>query len=308
MIKWVYIIKKNIWGDDVVQERGRRLFISEILSRALDICKNSAMEILKTIGIFIAPAIIIPIVIITALIMTVVLGSMYRYSNFELLLGAVGIGSIILIIFTAIISGVISLFGCLVIIKVLDDANRGNEISWKKAAKYIWERKWSLLGLNILVSIMMCASFMVLFIIGIVLSLITFGIGAFVIIPAIIAIVFLCIPMSSLFNSVSIVRGLGITDTIRETFLLFKKQYFLETIARIAAIAGIYLGAIISLSIVDFIPFIGSISMIIGQLILMIYLYAYLNVFVLDRMNSSNGDILGIDDNNSGDSFIDPII
>lgn len=308
MIKWVYIIEKNIWGDDVVQERGRRLFISEILSRALDICKDSAIEILKTIGIFIAPAIIIPIIIITALIMTVVLGSMYRYSNFELLIGAVGIGSIILIIFTAIISGVISLFGGLVIVKVLDDANKGNEISWKKAAKHIWERKWSLLGLNILVSIMMSASFMVLFIIGIVLSLITFGIGAFVVIPAIIAIVFLCIPMSSLFNSVSIVRGLGITDAIRETFLLFKKQYFLETIARTAAIAGIYLGAVISLSILEFIPFIGSISLILGQFILMIYLYAYLNVFVLDRMNSSSGDILGIDDNNSEDSFIDPII
>lgn len=291
-----------------MQERGRQLFISEILSRAFDICRFSAIEILKTIGIFIAPAIIIPIIIITALLMTVVLGSMYRYSNFELLLGAAGIGSIILIIFSIIIAGVISLFGALVIIKILDDANRGNEISWKRAAKYIWERKWSLLGLNILVSIMMSASIMVLFIIGIVLSLITFGIGALIVIPAIIAIMFLFMPMSSLFNSVSIVRGLGITDAIRETFLLFKKQYFLKTIARIATIAGIMLGVGISLTIIDFIPFIGGISMIIGQIILMIYLYAYLNVFVLDRMNSSNGDILGIDDNNSGDSFIDPII
>lgn len=291
-----------------MQERGRRLFISEILSRALDICKDSAIEILKAIGIFIAPAIIIPIIIITALIMTAVLGSMYKYSKFELLLGAVGIGAIILIIFTAIISGVISLFGCLVIIKVLDDANKGNEISWKKATKYIWERKWNLLGLNILVNIMMSASIMVLFIVGILLSLITLGIGAFVVIPTIIAIVFLCIPMSSLFNSVIIVRGLGITDAIRETFLLFKKEYFLETIARIASIAGIYLGVVISLSILQFIPFIGSITLILGQFMLMIYLYAYLNVFVLDRMNNSNGDILGINDNNSGGSFIDPII
>ena len=41
-----------------------------------------------------------------------------------------------------------------IITKILDDANKGNEVSWRFANKYVWKRKWSILGLNILVWLM----------------------------------------------------------------------------------------------------------------------------------------------------------
>ena len=60
------------------------------------------------------------------------------------------------------------------------------------------------------------------------------------------------------------------------------------------------------LGIFDFVPFVGTIIMIVGQCAVTVYITAYINVFVLDR-NKPNIDSFG-GNNDSGDNFIDPII
>lgn len=314
MIKWVYIEREDLRGD-ILEERTKQLFITEILSRAFNLCKDNALEILKVIGIFIAPAMILPVIIFTTLITTAFLGASmysysYPYSYLDGISAALGAGTILLVIIIAILSAILSLFGMSVITKILDDANKGNEVSWRSATKYVWERKWRILGLNILVGIMIVAVMIVLFFLGLLLSLITLGIGAIIVIPVILALIFICIPITNLFNSVLIVMDLGVIDAMRETFLLFKKGYFWSTIGRLAVISAIYIVLAILLGLFEVLPIIGFIITILGQFVLTSYISAYLNVFVLDRVNPKSDDIFGNsgNDNNSGDSFIDPII
>lgn len=295
-----------------MEERRNNLFVTEILSRAFNLCKDNFLEILKVIGIFMAPALIIPLILFYSIFATALLGSSlmysYSYSNsfLDSMFASIGVGAIVGFILLSIILGLLSLFGTLVITKILDDANKGNEVSWRSATSYVWDRKWRALGLNILVWLMIVVGMIAMMILFGILSLLTLGIGLFIFIPLFIVIVLLLVPSMNLFNSTFLINDLGVTDSIRETFLLFRKGYFWSTIGRLAAISGIFFGVMVILGIFDFIPFIGTIIMIVGQCAVTVYITAYINVFVLDR-NKPNIDSFG-GNNDSGDNFIDPII
>lgn len=293
-----------------MEQRKNNLFITEILSRAFNLCIDNFVEILKVLGIFVAPALIIPIILFYTIFATAALGSsMYSYyyssSYLDSILATMGIGSILILILVSFAVGIIALFGSLVIIKLLDDANKGNEVSWKSATRYVWDKKWGALGLNILVYLMFILAMIVLLILFFILSFITLGIGLIILIPLFIAIIVVASPLLYLFNSTFLVRDLGVTDSIRETFLLFRKGYFWSTIGRLAAISGISIGCGVVLALFQLVPIIGIIVATIGQYIVLSYVSAYLNIFVLDRSkpdidNFGGNDILG-------DNFIDPI-
>lgn len=294
-----------------MEERKNNLFITEILSRAFNLCKDNFLEVLKAIGIFIAPALIIPLILGYTAFTTALISSSINYYSYsdsfvDSIAASIGAGSIIMFFFITIILGLSSLFGTLVITKILDDANKGNEVSWKSATKYVWDKKWSALGLNILVGLMLFVAIIALIILFGILSVVTLGIGLVILIPLALAIFVVIIPLVSLFNSTFLVNDLGAIDAMRETFLLFRKGYFWSTIGRLAAISGISIGAGIVLMIFDFIPFIGVIVTLFGQYVISSYVSAYLNVLVLDRTKPQVDNFSGND--NPGDSFIDPII
>lgn len=289
-----------------MENKRNKLRITEILSRSFNLCTNNFLEILKVIGLFIVPATMIPLIIgITLAVSTFLRISMNSYSNFE----SVGIGTILLIITTSTIFAIISLFATLVITKMLDDANKGNEVRWKIAIKYVWSRIWSAIGLNILVWLMVFGAMLVIIFLGLILSLLTLGIGAIIVIPFVIAIMVILSPFIKLFNSTFIVNELGVSDSIRETFLLFKRGYFWSTIGKLAAISGIYIGITILLWMFELLPIIGFIITILGQLIIDAYVICYINILVLDRNNLRFDSLIeNTENNNSGDNFIDPII
>lgn len=284
-----------------MEERRNQISISEMLSRAFDLCKTNILEILKVVGIFVVPAMIIPIVVFATLAMTVFFSiSIYSGSGLDRVFGALGVGSILLIIVLIALAAIVSLFGTLIITKILDDANKGNQVSWKSATVYVWNRIWSIIGLNILVWLILFGTLFSVVVLSGVLIIVTFGIGAIIAIPFLVAVIVMVIPLSSLFNSMFIVNELGVTESIKETFLLFKKGYFWSTIGKLAAISGIYIGVSIVLGIFQVVPAIGFIVTIIGRIIVSIYTICYLNIFVLDRMRPN--------DNLFGNNFIDPII
>ena len=291
-----------------MEQRKNNLFITEILSRAFNLCIDNFVEILKVLGIFVAPALIIPIIFFYTIFATVAIGSsMYSYSSsyIDSIFATLGIGTALIFVLLFLSVGIIALFGSLVIIKLLDDANKGNEVSWKSATRYVWNKKWGALGLNILVYLMFIVAIIVLMILFFILSFITLWIGLIILIPLFIAIVVVASPLLYLFNSTFLVKDLGVTDSIRETFILFRRGYFWSTIGRLAAISGISIGCGVVLALFQLIPIIGIIIATIGQYIVLSYVSAYLNIFVLDRSkpdidNFGGNDILG-------DNFIDPI-
>lgn len=284
-----------------MEERRNQLRITEMLSRAFNLCKTNILEISKIVGIFIIPAMIIPIIVFATLAMTVFFSiSIYSGSNLERMFGALGVGSILLIIVLIALATVVSLFGTLIITKILDDANKGNQVSWKSATGYVWNKIWNIIGLNLLVWLILFGTLFTVIVLSGVLIIVTFGIGAIIAIPFLVAVIVMVIPLSSLFNSMFIVNELGITDSIKETFRLFKRGHFLATIGKLSAISGIYIGVSVVLGIFQVVPVIGFIVTILGRIIMSVYTICYLNIFVLDRMRPNN--------NLFGDNFIDPII
>lgn len=295
-----------------MEERKGQLLITENLSRAFKICIDNFLEILKAVGIFMVPSFILSIVMSFTFISTVFfsLSYMNSYSYYDGIFSVMGVGTILLIIIVGIITGILSLFGTFVITKILDDANKGNEVSWRSATKYIWKKKWSALGLIILVALMMFIAMIGLFILAGLFSLLTLGVGVIIAIPLVIAVLVVIIPLSSLFNSSFVVNDLGAIDAIRETFLLLRKGYFWSTVGRLAAISGIVILLGIVLAILEFIPILGFIISVVFPVVISIYVVAYLNIFVLDRTKPQVDNLLGDsgDDNNQGDGFIDPIV
>lgn len=295
-----------------MEKRNGQLVITEILSRAFDICKDNVLEILKAIGVFMVPSFILTMAMsftfITAVFFSV--SYIYSYPYYDNSFSVIGAGTILILIIVGIITGILSLFGTFVITKILDDANKGNEVSWMSATKYIWEKKWSALGLSILVALMMIIAMTVLFILTLLFSLLTLGIGAIIAVPLAIAVIVVIIPLCSLFNSSFVVNDLGAMDAIRETFLLFRKGYFWSTVGRLAAIAGIAMLLGIGLVILEFIPILGVILSVIFPVVINIYVVAYLNILVLDRTKPQIDNFLGNSgkDNNQDDGFIDPIV
>lgn len=280
-----------------MEERKNYLSVSEILSKAFRISKDNILEILKVIGIFIVPTVLIIVGIIVGIIFSSMINMSYAYSyNYlENSIPFIGFGSVLILIFTIIIASAVIIYADAIIVKILDDANRGKEVSWKTANKYVWQKKWSVIGLNLLVALMLFAFFIALTLLTVLLSFLTIGIGLIILIPLIIAICVVMAPIPMLFNSALIVKDLTITEAIGETFLLFKRGYFWATIGRLAAISGITIGLGIVLLILEFIPLLGIIIAIIGQFIIQVYTISYLNVLVYDR-----SDIEEI--------YIDPII
>ncbi len=280
-----------------MEERKSYLSVSEILSKAFNISKDNILEILKVIGIFIVPTVLILVGIIVGIIFSGMINMSYSYSyNYlENTVPFIGFGSVLISIFLAIISSIIIMYAEAIIVKILDDANRGKEVSWRTANRYVWQKKWSVIGLNLLVALMFFAFFIAVILLTVLLSILTIGIGLIIIIPLIIAISVIMAPIPMLFNSALIVRDLTITEAIGETFLLFKRGYFWATIGRLAAISGITIGLGIVLYMLAFIPLLGIILTLIGQFVVQVYTISYLNVFVYDRSN--------IDE-----VYIDPII
>lgn len=280
-----------------MEERKSYLSVSEILSKAFNISKDNILEILKVIGIFIVPTVLILVGIIVGIIFSGMINMSYSYSyNYlENTVPFIGFGSVLISIFLAIISSIIIMYAEAIIVKILDDANRGKEVSWRTANRYVWQKKWSVIGLNLLVALMFFAFFIAVILLTVLLSILTIGIGLIIIIPLIIAISVIMAPIPMLFNSALIVRDLTITEAIGETFLLFKRGYFWATIGRLAAISGITIGLGIVLYMLAFIPLLGIILTLIGQFVVQVYTISYLNVFVYDRSNI-------------GEVYIDPII
>ncbi|WP_291651792.1 hypothetical protein [Clostridium sp.] len=282
-----------------MEERKVYLSISEMLSRAFNSCKSSALEILKVIGIFIVPMFVVLfgmiIVIVFSAFMNISYSYSYSYSYLDDAIPFIGLGTILLIILVSIISSILMLYANGIITKMLDDANKGNEVSWRAANKYVWQKKWSILGLNILIWLIFFAFIVVVVLLTLLLSLITMGIVLIILIPLLIALIVILAPLPYLFNSMLIVRDLTITEAIGETFMLFKRGYFWSTIGKLAAISGITIGIGLVLAIFQVIPLVGIVIAIIGQYSIQAYTISYLNILSLDRSNIV-------------ENFIDPIM
>lgn len=294
-----------------METRKNNLFISDILSRSFNLCKDNFIEIIKAIAVFLLPVTIIQNIIDKVVIFDFS-DKLYKVAinqdpyYLEQIINNIDFGAIAMLILVGFVISIVSFFGYLVIMKIVDYGDKNEDVSWISAIKYVWKKKWSLLGLNILFYIMLIAGTIAFTILSIMIALITLGIGLILIIPLWIFVFLVILPSTYLFNSTMLVRDLGVIDSIRETFLLFRRGYFWSTIGKLSAISGIIFGLAIVMGILSLIPVIGEIIGIIGGYAIAIYLIAYINVFVLDR-NKPNIDSFG-GDNNSGENLIDPII
>ena len=298
-----------------MEEMKRNMCISDILSRAFNLCKDNFVEIIKVIGVFFLPGIIMQIIINKVVLsdfsnsLTSFLITQDEYYIEEAISNLSG-ESIIILGLVYLFITILQLFGYLVIMKMLDSANKSEEVSWVSAIKYVFSKLLRIIGLNILVNIMLIITIIVITILSIIITIVTFFIGLIAIIPLWIILGIILMPITYLFTSTLIVGDFGVMDSIKETFRLFRRGYFWSTIGKLITISCIYIGVAVAVSIISMIPIIGYIVSNIGVHVILIYFLAYLNIFVLDRIKPDiyNFGEDNIDNNNSGENFIDPII
>ena len=266
-------------------ETKNNVTITDMLSRAFYLCKNNFLEILKVIGIYIIPSIVILVIALISLFSGIFISMMFTsLSSYQNIISStIGVGSILLMIIIIFIITLISGFGSLVIAKILDEANKENKITWKDATKYVWSRKWSALGLNILIFLMTFSFFIVLIFLTVLISIITFGFGAIIMIPLMIGSFLIVSPFSALINAMFIVRDLSVTQSIGVSFSIFSKGSFWRSIGVLASIGGIIAIAAIVLYALQSIPILGFFIGILGQPLISAYMFAYLNIFSFDR-------------------------
>lgn len=267
-------------------ESKNNITITEMLSRAFYLLKNNFLEVLKVIGIYTIPSIIVLGIAFISLFSGVFISMMFKsMSSYEnIISSAIGGGSILLMMIIIFIISLISGFGNLVIAKILDEANKENKITWKEATRYVWNKKWSALWLNILIFLMTSLFFIVIIFLTIFISVITFGFGAIIMVPLMIATFLIISPFSSLMNSMFIVRDLNATKSIGEAFSIFNKGSFFRSIGVLASIGAISIISAIVIYALQGIPLLGFFIGILGQSLISAYTFAYLNIYSFDRI------------------------
>lgn len=266
-----------------MQDNKKYLSVSEILSRALHLTKNNFVEVLKVIGIFILPTILVVLALIIQLSMPTLLSfDSFYHSRVDI---AYVFGIFISVIISTLLVSLIVTFTNGVIIKVLDDFNTGNYLGVKESIKYVWKKKWSVIGLNIL-----CLAMLIVLMIAILFSIliVTFlrlEVILFMVLPIIILISIAIPSIFLMFNVSLIVKDLSVDEAIFEIFRLFKKGFFWNTVGKVAVITAINVVVGSILGFIGVVPILGQIVMIIGNIIMQIYLLSYLSVFIRDRLN-----------------------
>ncbi|MBU3109753.1 hypothetical protein [Clostridium gasigenes] len=273
-----------------------KLKLGEIISKSFKLVVNNALEILKITGIFLVPVFLVIIGLLVALIFALIgiIGTgIYRSSPDELIL--VFFKMIIpLLIFTILVMVVslVSYFGYGIIIKVLGDRYKGQDTGWKDSMKYVWEKKWSLIGMNLLILLISFVAYIVIMIVSSILTAVTFGIGLIIIFPILIALAVIVSAVFMLFNSMLITKDLRAMDAIKQTFRLFKKGSFWRMIGKCAALSGITNLAILAIVLLAMVPLLGvivAILAIVGQVYVQSFLIAACNIIVIEDMEPQDG-------------------
>ncbi|MBU3105967.1 hypothetical protein [Clostridium gasigenes] len=273
-----------------------KLKLGEIISKSFKLVVDNALEILKITGIFLVPVFLVIIGLLVALIIALIgiIGTgIYGASSDELIL--VFFKMIIpLLTFTVLIMVVslVSYFGYGIIIKVLGDRYKGQDTGWKDSMKYVWAKKWSLIGMNLLILLISFVSYIVIMILSGILTVVTFGIGLIIIVPILIALSVIVTAVFMLFNSMLITKDLRAMDAIKQTFRLFKKGSFWGMIGKCAALSGITNLAILAIVLLAMVPLLGvivAILAIVGQVYVQSFLIAACNIIVIEDMEPQDG-------------------
>ena len=267
--------------------------LGEIISSSFKLVVDNALEILKIMGIFLVPVFIVLFALTVALVIEMfgVLGmGMYESSPDALML--VGFKMIIpLLIFTIlmIVVSLLSYFGYGIIIKVLGDRYKGQDTGWKDSMKYVWEKKWSLIGMNLIILLIFFVAYILIILVGGLLAVVTFGIGLILILPIVIALAIIVPAVFMLFNSMLIIKDLSAMDAIKQTLRLFNKGSFWSMIGKCAALSGITILIEIPLILVAMIPILGFVVVLIGQVYVQSFLMSACNIIVIEDMEPQDG-------------------
>lgn len=259
--------------------------LGQIISNSFKLVIDNVLEILKIIGIFLVPVFVVGFILIFIFAFGM-FGAMIVSSPEEIFFAMLSVFIPLLII--APLISLLSYFGYGIIIKVLGDRYQGKDTNWKVGMKYIWGKKWSLIGLNILIILMAIVVYMVIAAITGIIATITFGIGLIIIIPIIIAMAFIIPAIYVLFNSTLIIEDLTVVESIKKTVSLFGRGNLWMMIGKCAAISGITILIGFGVAIIGFFPIIGFIIMIIGQVYVQSFLISACNIIVIDNMEVNN--------------------
>lgn len=282
-------------GGKCMENNKSRITLSEIISISFKLVSNNALEILKIIGIFMVPVFVLIVLLTTSFIFSMIIGfepfinmSQVEIQNQIPIISLNMIIPFIGYIIAILIVSFLFYFGYAIIIKLLSDKHLGKDTNWKYSMKYIWQKKWSLIGMNLLVGIVLALVYILIAILFGGVTILTFGVGLIIMIPLILAFVAVVPTMVTLFNSMLVIENLRVMDAIKKTLKIFRKGNFWIIIGRCAIITVLSMVIGLLTSILAIVPIFGFIVILISGVYIQSFVIAASNTIVIEEIQNNN--------------------
>ncbi|MGL4772885.1 MAG: hypothetical protein ACRC2K_04890 [Clostridium sp.] len=232
------------------------LAVGEIINRGWGNLKSSFKEVLMIALIFMGPVAILN-VIVELSSKTVVEESIFgSYMNNGLDISTVSSFSLLSLL-VWIVTTVCTAIGLGVVIYLIHERSHGNMISATEAIKDMTSKMGSVIGLNIIIGLIAIISALLFALAIIVITLITFGIGALLSIPLYFVALAIAIPWIEIYTSTLIINNTTIGEAISKTNNLFKNGGFWRNIGRFLSIGLISFLVLLVVSMFEIIPIFG---------------------------------------------------
>lgn len=170
------------------------------------------------------------------------------------------------------------------VIKILNEAENYNYITWKEGLQYSWNNKKNIILLNLFIGLFAFIGGLIFAIVAILVVLATCGIGLIIIIPLYIFVAAITVPIINIYLSTMVIKDLGVMDSVRETNKIFTKDNFKNISLKMLVVGGCYSVVPIVGSVMSLIPIIGTIIMSILGVLAMVFVMSCNTIIVKDEI------------------------
>lgn len=280
----------------IVEDTNNRITITKIIDTALSLISKNIVNLIIIGAIF-----LIPVGIMAQI------NELYGMSINEGVTINSGIPEfgitwygVIITIMNYIISFVLGSFATSSVIKLLYEKYKDNSISWKESISFSLDRKGKILKVNLVLALINLAIVVVIFIIGMILTLILSYIGALIFSGVMIIYAALAMPILQMYISVLVIKDCESSKVYNLTNTLFKGEAFKNNIKRVAAIGAISsLVLIISENLID-IKLFGPVIVMVITYLIECFISASDNIIAYEELGNYESIIEHDDQNNDG--------
>ncbi|MGG7177781.1 hypothetical protein ACQPU1_09320 [Clostridium paraputrificum] len=260
-----------------------KLSVGDILSKGFICVKDNLQDILILCAVFMLPVIILSLITVSSFV-NIDVASLMRGNIPKFTVSGIAVlGSIL----NSILSFILSALGSGAVIHLLVEREGGNNVTWREAASFAWEKKVSLILIQLLLGVVIFVLGVLLLILGLMITLLTVGLGVILLIPVILIFIALVTSIQPLYISTLVKKDVEVMEAFSITNGMLKNNFI-----KLLAVGALAMLISAVISTISFIPFLGSIVISISGFILKSFVNACNNIIVEEGLPEFNLDFL----------------